>query len=241
MGDRMKLVCLLALTLLVGAAPAPTKVVEPKEVKSDKGLKPDEGIVRLSVRSQRQFIETAYLYFVQVRPDGSDGDQVLRFERGAGVPVMGSNMIDVKAKYYRVPEGKYRLLAYTVACGAVPAPGATCFFGGKPLPTEAYVTGSPTFEVSHRALTDAGDFVIEYTKDVDLDKFDLFDDRFSDDGYGVRWRTIKEAIRPEFAALPAGPVPAVPAQFNSRIECEQRPKNKKIQFPFRCPAIGPVR
>lgn len=237
----MNLVHLFALALLAGVSPSQTKVVEPKEIKSENGLKPNEGIIRLSVRSQRQFIETAYLYFAKVNPDGSDGDQVLRFERGAGVPVMGTNMIDVKAKYYRVPEGKYRLLAYTVACAAVPPPGTICLFGGKPLPTEAYVTGSPTFEVSHGAMTDAGDFVIEYTKEVDLDKFDLFDDRFSDEGYGVRWRAIKDMVRAEFAALPAGPVPAVPSQFLSRIECEQRPKDRKVQFPFRCPAASSAR
>lgn len=232
----MNLVRLFALLLLVGATASQAKVIEPKEIKSAAGIKPNEGVIRLSIRSQRQFIETAYLYFVQVKLDGSDGDEVLRFERGAGVPVMGTNMIDVKAKYYRVPAGKYRLLAYTVACDAVPPPGTVCLFGGKPLPTEAYAGGSPTFEVSHGAVTDAGDFVIEYTKEVDLDNFDLFGDRFSDEGYGVRWRAIKDKIRPEFASLPAGSVTAVPPQFLSRIECEQRPKSKVIQFPFRCRA-----
>ena len=236
----MHFIHLLAFALLASAPPVQTKIVEPKEMKSEKGLKPDEGIVRLSVRSQRQFIETAYLYFVQLNPDGSDGARVLRFERGAGVPVMGSNMIDVKAKYYRVPEGRYRLLAYTVACADLPAPGTVCLFGGRPLPTEAYTAGSPSFEVAHGAVTDAGDFVIEYTRDVDLDSFDLFDDRYSDEGYGVRWRAIKGGLRPEFAALPAGPSPEVPAQFRSRIECEQRPKSKKIQFPFRCAVASPA-
>jgi hypothetical protein len=237
----MNVLHVVALALLAGLSPPPAKVVEPREIKSVQGLKPEEGIVRLSVRSQRQFIETAYLYFIQVRPDGSDAEQVLRFERGAGVPVMGTNMIDVKAKYYRVPAGRYRLLAYTVACGELPPPGSICFFGGRPLPTEAYVAGSPTIDVTPGAVTDAGDFVIEYTKEVDLDHFDLFDDRFSDEGYGVRWRAIRDGIRPDFAALPAGPPPAVPAQFHSRIECEQRPKNKTVQFPFRCPAGSPAR
>jgi hypothetical protein len=232
----MSLMRLLALLLVVGTAPSQAEVVEPKEIKNDKGVKPNEGIIRLSMRAQRQFIETAYLYFVQMKPDGSDGDVVLRFERGAGVPVMGTNMIDVKAKYYRVPTGKYRLMAYTVACDAVPPPGTVCLFGGKPLPTEAYVSGSPTFEVSQGAITDAGDFVIEYTKEVDLDNFDLFSDRFSDEGYGVRWRAIKDAIRPEFTSLPIGPVAVVPPHFLSRIECERRPKSKSVQFPFRCPA-----
>lgn len=237
----MNLVHLLALALLVGASPPQAKVVEPKEIKSAKALKPGEGVVRLSVRSQRQFIETAYLYFVAVKADGSDGDRILRFERGAGVPLLGTNMIDVKARFYRVPEGRYRLLAYTVACSSVPPPGTACFFGGRPLPTGAYVAGSPTFEVARGAVTDLGDFVIEYTKDVDLDNFDLFDDRFSNEGYDVRWRPIRDGLGPEFAALSAGPALVVPPQFLSRIECEKRPKNRTVQFPFRCPAASSAR
>ncbi|MBS0504466.1 MAG: hypothetical protein JSS55_11855 [Proteobacteria bacterium] len=226
---------LMALAVLT-AASVQAQRYEPKEVKTAKDIKAGDGVVRLSLRTQRQFIETAYLYFIEVLPDGSDGPRTLQFERGAGVPVMGTNMIDVKAKYYRVPKGKYRLLAYTVACKGVPPPGATCNFGGARLPTERYATGSPTFDVIEGGITDAGDFVIEYIKDVDLDNFSLFKDRFSDEGYGVRWRPIKEALRPDFAALAAAPAPAVPSFFLSRIECDTRPKDKTVQFPFRCPA-----
>ncbi len=224
------------LAMFVLAMPAHGKVYEPKEIKGAKGLKPDEGVVRLSVRTQRQFIETAYIYFVEVMPDGTDGSRVLQFERGAGVPIMGTNMIDVKPKYYRVPTGKYRLLAYTVACAGVPPPGTVCTFHGSALPTERYESGSPTIEIGKAALTDAGDFVIEYTKEVDLDNADLFADRFADEGYGVRWRAINEAVRPDFSGFAAGPAPSVPTSFNSRIECNLRPKNRTVQFPFRCPA-----
>lgn len=225
---------LIFLLLLVVAGPAQANVYEPKELKNAKALKPDEGVLRLSMRTQRQFIETAYLYFVEVLPDGADGSRVLQFERGAGVPLMGTNMIDVKPKYYRVPAGRYRLLAYTVACAGVPPPGSVCTFYGNSLPTERYESGSPTIEVKQAALTDAGDFVIEYTKEVDLDNADLFDDRFADEGYGVRWRAIKDAIKSDFAALPTGPLPVIAPDFQSRIECDQRPKNKSVQFPFRC-------
>jgi hypothetical protein len=222
------------LIMLSFLAPAHAKVYEPKEIKNVKALKPDEGVIRLSMRTQRQFIETAYLYFVEVMPDGTDGERVLQFERGAGVPVMGTNMIDVKPKYYKAPAGKYRLLAYTVACAGVPPPGSVCTFYGNSLPTERYESGSPTIEVKQAALTDAGDFVVEYVKEVDLDNADLFADRFADEGYGVRWRAIKEPLRSDFAAFAAGPAPSVPAAFFSRIECDQRPKNKSVQFPFRC-------
>jgi hypothetical protein len=225
----------MILALLSTAMPAEAKVYEPKEIKSEKALAPEEGAVRLSLRTQRQFIETAYIYFVEISADGSDGERILQFERGAGIPVMGTNMIDVKPKYYRVPEGKYRLLAYTVACAGVPPPHSTCSFNGHRLPTERYESGSPTFQVVQGAITDAGDFVIEYTKEVDLDNFNLFSDRFSDEGYGVRWRAIKDTISPSLAAFPAGPSPAIPSSFLSKIECEKRPKDKLVQFPFRCP------
>lgn len=233
-GGTMKRFCVFFSALLMSAMPLRAQVYEPKEIKSVANLKADEGIVRLSLRTQRQFIETAYLYFVEVLPDGSDGPKTLQFERGAGVPVMGTNMIDVRPKYYRVPKGKYRLLAYTIACAGVPPPGTVCRFYGHSLPTERYETGSPAFEITRGAITDAGDFVIEYTKDVDLDNFNLFSDQLSDDGYGVRWRSIKEPILPIFAGVPAGASPEVPSVFQSRIECEQRPKDKLVQYPFRC-------
>lgn len=111
----MLLRSLLMALAIFSAAPVKAQRYEPKEVKTAKDIKAGVGVVRLSLRTQRQFIETAYLYFIEVLPDGSDGPRTLQFERGAGVPVMGTNMIDVKAKYYRVPKGKYRLLAYTVA------------------------------------------------------------------------------------------------------------------------------
>jgi hypothetical protein len=229
----------LAILVLVGVAyPLRAELYEPKEINSEKAIKSDEGAVRLSLRSQRQFIETAYLYFIEVLPDGSDGQRMLQFERGAGVPVMGTNMIDVKVKYYRVPQGRYRLLAYTVACAGLPPPGTTCSFYGNSMPTARYASGSPTFEVSPNAMMDWGDFIIEYAKEVDLDNFDLFSQRFSDEGYEIRWRAIKAAVPPAFATLPAGPTSVVPANFLSRIECEQRPKNKTVQFPFRCPAAS---
>jgi len=228
----------LAILILIGSvSPLRAELYEPKEVKSEKAIKSDQGVVRLSLRSQRQFIETAYIYFVEMLPDGSDGQRMLQFERGAGVPLMGTNMIDVKVKYYRVPKGRYRLLAYTVACAGLPPPGTTCSFYGNSMPTARYATGSPTFEVASNTVTDWGDFIIEYAKVVDLDNFDLFSDRFSDDGYEIRWRAIKTAIQPTFASLPAGPAPVVPVNFLSRIECEQRPKSKTVQFPFRCPVV----
>ena len=76
--------------------------------------------------TQRQFIETAYLYFVEILEDGLMARACCTLSCGAGKPLMGTNMIDVKPKYYRVPSGKYRLLAYTVACAGVPPTGPVC-------------------------------------------------------------------------------------------------------------------
>jgi hypothetical protein len=209
-------------------------VVEPTAVKSLGQLKPNDGVLRLSVRTQRQYVDTLFLYFISVQPDGSDGDLILRFERGAGIPIMGSNQIDVKAKYYAVPPGRYRLLAYTFVCDMVPPIGTVCSYYGNALPTERYLSGSPTFTISANRLTDAGDFILEYIKDVDLTTVDLFKDRLSDDAYAIRWRPIRQPLQNAFVTMPIESLPPVSSEFHSRIECERRPKNKTVQFPFRC-------
>ena len=54
--------------LLMSVVPLQAQVYEPKEIKGNANLKADEGIVRLSLRTQRQFIETAYIYFIEVLP-----------------------------------------------------------------------------------------------------------------------------------------------------------------------------
>lgn len=230
----MKPAIMFIAIFLFCSAPVAASVVEPTAVKSLGQLKPNDGVLRLSVRTQRQFIDTLFVYFISIQPDGSDGDLVLRFERGAGIPIMGSNQIDVKVKYYAVPAGRYRLLAYTFSCNMVPPPGTVCSYHGTALPTERYLSGSPTFTISVNQLTDAGDFILEYIKPVDLTTVDLFKDRLSDDAYAIRWRPIREPLPNAFVALPIEPLPPVSSQFHSRIECERRPKNKTVQFPFRC-------
>lgn len=77
------------------------KVSEPQKLASPTKLKPGEGVVRLSVRTQKQFTETFFLYFVRLDEAGSDTDSFVRIERGAGVPLAGSNMIDPKPLTYR--------------------------------------------------------------------------------------------------------------------------------------------
>ncbi len=231
----MKLFHLIALLAAsMGYAGASAQSVEPKDVKTPSAVKPGEGVVRLSLRTQRQFIETAYLYFVEVLPDGTDGKRTLKFERGAGVPIMGTNMIDTKPKLYRVPQGRYRLLAYTVACATVPPPNTVCRFYGNAMPTERYDSGSPDFSVAAGALTDAGDFIIEYTGTAEIAKLDLFSERFDDDRYGVRWKPIATPLPASFAALPTSPAPVVAERYRSRIQCAQRPKTLTVQFPFIC-------
>jgi hypothetical protein len=230
----MKAAITFIATCFLFCTSAAANVVEPKTVKSLGQLKPNNGVLRLSVRTQRQYVDTLFLYFISVEPDGSDGDLVLRFERGAGIPIMGTNQIDVKAKYYAVPAGRYRLLAYTFVCETVPPPGTVCSYYGNALPTERYLSGSPTFTISVNRLTDAGDFILEYIKPVDLTTVDLFKDWLSDDAYAIRWRPIREPLPDAFVAMPIEPLPPVLSQFHSRIECEQRPKNKTVQFPFRC-------
>jgi hypothetical protein len=225
---------LLPIALFAAPCSVIAGVVEPKILKSAPASSNDYGVVRLSVRTQRQYIDTFFLYFVEIRPDGSDGDLVLRFERGAGVPLMGTNQIDVKTKYYAVPSGRYRLLAYTFTCDSVPPHGTVCGNYGVSLPTERYKSDSPSFTVSGNRLTDAGDFILEYVKALDLSTADLFKDWLSDDAYGIRWRPLGEPLSANYRMLPTEAGPSIPAEFHSRIECNRRPKNKRVQFPFRC-------
>ena len=122
-------------------------IPEPKKIKSSTKLKDGEGAVELSVRAQTQATETAIFYFIAVDEDGRDTDRVIRFERGAGVPLMGSNMIDEKQQVYRVPAGRYRPLAFTVGCDQMPtAPGLVCSRGfGNGYPTGFYTESPPIF------------------------------------------------------------------------------------------------
>jgi hypothetical protein len=155
------LLCAAIVAGLAMQAPAAAQaqsryaVTEPKKVQSAKQLREGESALQLSARTQKQFIETLIVYFVAVDAEGRDTDRVIRFERGAGVPIMGSNMIDEKQLTYRVPAGRYRPIAFTVVCDMMPtSPGLVCGSGFSSFhPTGFYPRGAPVFEVKAGEFT----------------------------------------------------------------------------------------
>jgi hypothetical protein len=234
-GFLAKLSASLLLVFAVFSVPLRAETVyEPKKISSPKKLKLGDGAVRLSVRTQGQYTDTFYLYFVQVSESGSDTDKYIRFERGAGLPLAGSNMIDSKAAIYQIPLGRYRLVAYTMRCQSVPRPGTQCFSSlSGALPTGHYAGPSPTFEVKSGAYTDAGDYIYEYQGPLPKNEVDELKEIYNGNS-DMRWRPLIGATPQNFAALPVTAAPNVPDRFRSQITCEIRPKGVSLFIPFSC-------
>ncbi len=207
---------------------------EPKKAKSPKQLGDGEGALQISVRTQKQFTNTAIFYFVAVDDQGRDTDRVIRFERGAGVPFMGSNMIDEKQQIYRVPTGRYRPIAFTVACDQMPtAPGLVCTQGfGARYPTGFFAQGKTVFEVRSGELTRGGDFIIEYTGPLPAQNTSLLDVNASPAEWSIRWRESR-GTADGFGSLRSNTA-AVPETWHSRITCNARPEGVMLYIPFAC-------
>lgn len=210
------------------------QIVEPKKAKSPKQLGDGEGALHLSVRTQKQFTETLIVYFVALDADGRDTDRVIRIERGAGVPIMGSNMIDEKPQTYRVPAGRYRPIAFTVACDMMPtSPGQVCSRGFSTLyPTGFYPSGAPVFEVKAGELTQGGDFIVEFTGPKPPREQSLLDVKDTPIDWALRWRPGSDRAV-GFDGLPVNQ-PTVPAMLQSRIVCAARPTGVTLYIPFDC-------
>lgn len=240
---RFLLACPLVLALPVMAQPQ-RGVIEPRKIKAAKALKADEGALLLSVRSQRQGTETLFVYFVAVDEAGRDGAQVYRFERGAGVPIAGSNMIDQKPIVYRLPAGRYRPLAFTIGCEGVPFEGAICSrgLGGNGLPTGYYRSSRPVITVKPGTLTNAGDFIVEYTGTLVAGETGQGAFGKESRPYALRWRPLQGAPNEAFNSLAYTAVAEadVSVEFRSRIHCEKRPSGVMLYIPFDCPSGASV-
>lgn len=210
------------------------EIAEPKKAKSSRELRAGEGALQLSVRTQEQFTESAIVYFIAVDADGRDTTTVLRFERGAGVPFMGSNMIDEKQQAYRVPAGRYRPIAFTVACDAMPsAPGQECRRGfGASYPTGFYPSGAAVFEVKEGEFTQAGDFIVEYNGEKPPRGQSLLEIKDSARDWQIKWREGSGSSG-NFDDLPLNRAD-VPVAMRSRIECDARPEGVMLYIPFEC-------
>lgn len=225
---------LLALAIVTPAqSQSRDEISEPRKISSPSRLKDGEGALQLSVRTQKQFIETAIFYLAQVDEAGRDTGTILRFERGAGVPIMGSNMIDEKQQVYRVPAGRYRPIAYTVACDQMPfAPGVYCRKGFASYPAGRLDISDAFIEVREGALTLGGDFIVEYGGAIPAAGTSIFDIEDSPADWSLRWRPARETAS-RFEQLPLIEASS-PPDMRSRIECNQRPDGVTLYIPFTC-------
>ena len=230
------------LTLAVSAL-APSGLVaqsydvsEPKKIKSAKKLKEGEGALQVSLRTQVQYTQTLYVSFIKLNEDGTDSDIVYRMERGAGVPVMGSNMIDPKAVVYRLPAGLYRPLAYTVACRGIPSFGSVCSGPIAPdggFPTAYYRSSGPVIDIKAGELTVGGDFIVEYDGPIAEGKHVGNTPKLPSQ-WNLRWRPLDAPIRKKLASLPVNVTPEPDERFRSRITCDARPEGVMLYIPHEC-------
>ena len=234
MGLRCWFLSALTLAMFLSTMSHAREVIEPKKITSASKLKSGEGALRISVRTQIQTTQTLFVYFVEVKEDGTDGPQVLRLERGAGVPIMGTNMIDPKPTVYRVSAGRYRPYAYAIACEQIPeSENAVCSMEmmgvvRAQLPAGFYRTSSPIIEVSAGKLTEAGDFILEYNGEVNGAKVD------QGAGYNLRWRPLKSTAGEAFSGLQPAPAVSAESEFRSRIQCDARPAGVLLYIPRQC-------
>lgn len=222
-------------------AAAPALAIEPRAITSARQIKPQQGAVRLSVQSQVQQQGTIHLWFLREGGDPSRSADLLKFERKQGVPLLGLNTVDSRPAVYPVAPGRYRLLAYGVACPMLPPPGTfacSSTMNGVPIgqmPARRYEGEVPSFEVAPGRLTDAGEFILEARPGAPIGeeaalKFLMRDHR----AFEIRVRPATQKLPPAFGSVATGPDPQVPAGFRSQISCRQRPKGAMMYLPFAC-------
>jgi hypothetical protein len=220
---------------------SPALAIEPKAISSAKQIKAQHGAVRLSVQSQVQQQGTIHVWFLREGGDPARSADVLKFERKQGVPLLGMNTVDSRPAVYSVPPGRYRLLAYGVACPMLPPPGTyacSSTINKIPvgsMPARRYEGLVPSFEVEAGKLTELGEIILEARPDAPISeeaalKFLLRDHR----AFEVRVRPITAPRPAGFGTVTFGPEPSVPAEFKSQISCRQRPKGAMMYLPFTC-------
>lgn len=222
-------------------ATAPALAIEPRTISSAGQVKNGQGAVRLSVQRQVQQGGTIHLWFVREGGDPARSADVLKFERKQGVPLLGMNTVDSRPAIYSVPAGRYRLLAYGVACPMLPPPGTyacQATINNIPhgeMPARRYDGDVPSFEVRPGQLTEAGEFILEARPDAPIaEKAALTFLQRDHRAFEIRVRPTAVPRPTGFAKLTAGPVPTVPPGFESRISCRQRPKGAMMYLPFAC-------
>ena len=224
----------------LGAAllPASAVAIKPKAVSSPSKLPTGMGIVRLSIQSQTQHGGKLFVWFLREGGNPANKEDVLRFERGQGVPIAGTNMIDQTPRTFALPPGRYRLLGHGVGCGQLPPEGSICLygpFGGSPMPTSRYGLDAPSFEVVAGQLTDAGEFILEAPPGTPMGEDTAIDFAMKNpSAFQMRVRSSTIPVPAEFRSLQAGPQISVDGSFQSKIRCPSRPKGAMMYLPFEC-------
>lgn len=233
----MKRAILLLATL---ALATPARAIEPRAIRSAKQIKAPNGAVRLSIRSQVQQQGTLHVWFVRTDGDPAKSADLLKFERGQGVPLAGSNMMDTRPLIFAVRPGRYRLLAHGVQCPGLPPEGtfacSVTQFGSTTQKSAArYGVGAPEFEVVPGKLTDVGDVILEAAAGSPIAEGTAFDFmRGNARAFQIRVQRAPRPLPDAFTTLGTGPVPVVPPEFQSTITCAKRPKGAALYFPFTC-------
>ena len=228
---------LLALACLALAAPA--NAVEPRSIASASRVKAGMGAVRLSIQSQTQHAGTLHVWFLREGGDLANKDDLLKFERKQGVPLMGLNMIDSSPKVFALPAGRYRLLAHGVKCPGLPPEGTICSitenWNHYLTPTRRYGFDAPAFEVAAGQLTDAGEFILEAPAGSPMDEQSAFKfGQKNPEAFQIRIRPIAQPVPAAFQSLGKGPAMAVHPLYQSAIRCPARPKGAMMYLPFDC-------
>lgn len=225
----------VALSILFSLATTTVVAASAKEIKDAAAIARDEGVVRISVRSQLQYAAPLYVWFAKVADGKSDTDHAISFSRTQGMPLAGTNMTDSMPRYYSLPVGHYRLTAHTMMCKQLPPPDAVCFAYGNAVPTGRYDDRSVEFDVLPGQLTDAGEFILELPPEIDLGGAVSYKEAYKQmSSASIRWRKIAAPLDQKFAGIPSGPAPTVPESLRSNVTCEIKPKGTGMFYPFKC-------
>jgi hypothetical protein len=225
-------IAVLASLVASSACIGPARADNARQLSSAQRLRPDMGAIRVSVQSQVQLTGPLFVWFVREGGDPARNADLLRFERGQGVPVLGSNMVDSRAQVYAVRPGRYRLIAHSKSCSSLPPPNAICSVGG---PTERYEGETPVFEVRAGQLTEVGELILEAPAGTPIgEETGMRQMATNPYSFRIRVRPSEQPLPPDFASLSRGPAVEVPAGFRSAISCRARPDGAMMYLPFAC-------
>ena len=226
-------ISIVASLLCAALTAVPVHAIRPRQLVSADRLAPEMGAVRISIQSQVQLTGgSLFVWFLREGGDPANRNDLLRLERGQGVPLLGRNMVDPRPDIWALPPGRYRLIAHSAGCNTLPPPNTICSNGS---PTQRYGSEVPVFEVRAGQLTDAGEFILEAPAGSQIGEgTGVVEAQRNPLTFRIRTRPATAPIPAGFAALPSGPALDVPPSFASTIRCRVRPEGAMMYLPFDC-------